>query len=68
MASAPDPSTHKRLGRVVLSFDSVAWDRYKKNALLTDIYAKFTQDLAMKLHRLSTGNERFAKASPLYPL
>ena len=31
--SSPDPSTHKRIGRVVRNFDSAGWDREKQNAV-----------------------------------
>ena len=33
--------------------------------MLSGNYAKFTQNPAMKLHLLSTGNKRLAEASPL---
>ena len=66
--SSPDPSTHKRVGRDVRNFDSAVWDREKQNAVLSGTYGKFTQNPAMKLHRLSTGNKRLAEASPLDPV
>ena len=56
--SSPDPSTHKRIGGGVRKFDSAAWDREKKNAVLSGNYAKFTQNPAMEHHLLSTGNKR----------
>ena len=43
ITSSPDPSTHKRIGRGVRNFDSVAWDREKQNAVLSGDHAKFTQ-------------------------
>ena len=48
--SSPDPSAHKRIGRGVRNFDSVAWDREKQNAVLSGNYAKFKQNPAMKHH------------------
>ena len=36
--------------------------------MLSGNYAKFTQNHAMKHHRLSTGNDRLAEASPLDPV
>ena len=66
--SSPDPSTHKRIGRGVRNFDSAVWDREKLNAVLSGNYAKFTQNPAMKHHRLKTGNKRLAEASPLDPV
>ena len=66
--SSPDPSTHKRVGRGVRYFDSAAWDREKQNAVLSRNYAKFTQNPATKHNLLSTGNKRFAEASPLDPV
>ena len=65
---SPDPSAHKRIGRGVRNFDSAAWDREKQNAVFSGNYAKFTQNPAMKHHRLSTGNNRLAEASPLDPI
>ena len=59
--SSPDPSAHKRIGRGVRNFDSVAWDREKKNALFSGSYAKFTHNPAMKHHLLNTGNNRWPK-------
>ena len=47
---SPDPNAHKRIGRGVCNFDSVAWDREELNAVLSGNYAKFTQSLAMKYH------------------
>ena len=55
--SSPDPSTHKRIGRGVRNFDSAVWDREKQNAVLSGNYAKFTQNPAMKHHRLSAGSK-----------
>ena len=66
--SSPDPSTHKRIGRGVRNFDFAVWDREKQNAVLSSNYAKFTQNPAMKHHRLKTGNKRLAEASPLDPV
>ena len=62
---SPDPSAQKRIGRGVRNFDSAAWDREKKNAVLSGNCAKLTQNPAMKHHHLSTGNTRLAEASPL---
>ena len=47
--SSPDPSTHKRIGRGVRNFDSVAWDGEKQKAVLVGTYVKFTQIFAMKI-------------------
>ena len=66
--SSSDPSTHKRVGRGVRNFDTAVWDRERQNAVLSGNYAKFTQNPAMKLHLLSTGNKRLAEASPLDPV
>ena len=66
--SSPDPSAHKRIGRGVRNFDSVARDREKKNAVLSGSYDKFTQNTAMKHNLLSTGNKHVAEASPLDPV
>ena len=56
--SSPDQSTHKRIGRGVRNFDPAVWYREKQNAVLSGTYAKqFTQNSAMKKHRLSTGNK-----------
>ena len=60
-----DPSTHKRVDRGLRNFETAVWDREKRNAVLSGNCAKFTQNPAMKLHLLSTGNKRLAKASPL---
>ena len=66
--SLPDPSTHKHIGRGVRNFESAVWDRDKQNAVLSGNYAKFLQNPAIKHHLLSTGNKRFAEASPLDPV
>ena len=66
--SSLDPSTHKRVGGGVSNFDSAVWDREKQNAVLSGTYAKFTQNPAMKLRLLSTGNKRLAEASLLVPV
>ena len=50
------------------NFDTAVWDREKQNAALSGKYAKFTQNPAMKLHLLSTGNKCLAEASPLDPV
>ena len=47
--SSPDPSTHKRIGRGVRSFDSAVGDGGKQNVVLSGTYPKFTQDPAMKI-------------------
>ena len=64
----PDPSTHKNIGRGVRNFESAVWDREKQNTVLSGNYVKLSQFPAMKHHRLSTGNERFAEATPLDPV
>ena len=64
---SPDPSSHKRIGPGVHNFDPAAWDREKKNAVLSATYAKFTHNPAMKNHFLSTGNQLLAEANPLDP-
>ena len=51
LMSSPNPSTHKRFGRGVSNFESAVWDREKQNAVLYCNYAKFTQNLSMRLHR-----------------
>ena len=66
--SSSDPSTHKRVGRGVRNFDTAVWDRKKQNPVLIGNYAKFTQNPAMKLHLLSTGNKHLAEASPPDPV
>ena len=63
-----DPSTHKRVGRGVRNFDAAAWDRKKKNAVLSGSSAKFTQSPAMKLHLAIIGNKHLAEASSLDPV
>ena len=65
--SSSDPTTHKR-GQGVRSFDTAVWDREKINGVLSGNYAKFMQNPAMKLHPLSTGNERLAEANPQDPV
>ena len=50
------------------NFDSAVWDTQKENAVLSGNYAKFSQNPAMKRHRLSNGNKRFAEASLLDPV
>ena len=62
---SPDPNAHKRIGRGVRNFDSAAWDRENRNAVISSNYANFTQHPAMKHHLLSTGNKRLAEASPM---
>ena len=63
--SSPDPSTHKRIGRGVRTFDSAVGDREKQNAVLSGAYAKFTQNPAMKNPPSSSDNKLLAEASPL---
>ena len=65
---SPDPSTHKRVGRDVRTFDSAVWDRGKQNAVLSGNYAQFTQNPAMKHHLWSAGNKSLDEASPLDPV
>ena len=60
-----DPRKHKRAGRGVRNFDTVAWNREKQHAVLSGNYAKCTQNPAIKVHLLSTGHKRLAEASPL---
>ena len=66
--SSSDPNTHKRVGRGVRNFATAVWDRKKQNAELSGSYAKFTQNPAMNLPRLRTGNKPLAEASPLGPV
>ena len=63
--ASPDPSPHKRIGRGVRNVDSAVRCRKKQNAVLSGNNAKFTQNPAMKHRRLSSGNKRLAKASPV---
>ena len=50
--SSPDPTAHKRICRGVRNLDSAAWDKEKQNTVLSGYSDKFTQNLAMKHHRL----------------
>ena len=45
--SSPSPSTRKRIGRGVCNFDSGVGHREKQKAVLSGIYAKFTQNPAI---------------------
>ena len=67
--SSPDPSTNKRIGRLVRNFDYPVWDMEKQYAVLSGTYAKFMQSPVMKNHLLlSTGNKLLAEARPLDPV
>ena len=68
LMSSPDPCTHKRVGRGARNFDSAVGDRQKQIAVLAGTYAIFSQNPAIKLHFLSTGNKGLAEASPLDPV
>ena len=46
--SSPGPRRHKRIGRGVHSFDSVVWDRVRKDVDRAGIVSKFTQNPVMK--------------------
>ena len=41
---SPDPSTHKRIGRFVCSFDSSVGNSEEQDDVLSGTYAKFTQN------------------------
>ena len=66
--SLPSPSTRKRIGRGVRNFDSGIGDRETKNAVLSDIYPKFTQNPALNNHLLSYDNKILAESSPPDPV
>ena len=46
--SSPGPRRHKRIGRGVHYFDSVVWDRVRKDVDRAGIVSKFTQNPVMK--------------------
>ena len=66
--SWPSPSTRKRIGRGVRNLDSGVGDREKQNAVLSGIYAKFTQNPDINNYLLSSDNKRLAESSPLDPV
>ena len=59
-----DPNLHKQYGREVRNFDAVVWEHERENIVLVGSYAKFTQNPAMRQHRLGTGDRLLAEASP----
>lgn len=63
--SSPDICMHKHIGRGVRNIDSVIWDRERQNAVFASLFAKFTQNPAMKQQLLIAGTKRLAEASPL---
>ena len=65
---SPDASTHNRVVQGVRNFDSADWHREKHSAVLSGIYANYTQNPAMKSHLLVAGNKILLKASPLDPV
>ncbi|CAB1100748.1 unnamed protein product [Ectocarpus sp. CCAP 1310/34] len=62
--AAPDPKTHKFLGRNVRPFDYAEWERRREEIVLTGSYAKFAQNHDMKHHLLETGTRLLAESSP----
>ena len=61
--SSSNPREHKRIGRGVHYFECAIWDRVGEDAVLADSLVKFTQNLAMEQHRLSTITKCLAEAS-----
>ena len=60
-----DPSTMKRLGKLVHGFDDGIWNKAKYSIVLNGNYAKFTQNRAMCEFLLGTGEAILVEASPL---
>eukprot|EP00752_Nemacystus_decipiens_P015617 g13940.t1 len=62
--TSPDPRTHKSLGRSVANFDQAIWEFERQNICLTECFAKFLQNPALRTFLLNTGDRLLAEASP----
>ena len=65
--SSPDPSAHKHIDQGVRDFDKAVWDRVREGTVLAIDFAKFSQNLTIKQHLMSTGTKRLAESSPFDP-
>ena len=56
------------IGRGVHNFDCAIWDRFREDAVFAGTFAKFTLDMAMTEHLLSTGTKLLAAANLFDPV
>jgi ribA/ribD-fused uncharacterized protein len=63
--AAPDPRTHKALGRKVRGFDDRVWKRSREDIVYAGNHAKFTQSPALLATLLATAGTELVEASPM---
>ena len=63
-----DPQSHKRIGRIVRSFDHAIWERECENSVLAGIFDRFLQNPATKRHLFDTGCNILAEAGLFDPI
>ena len=59
-----NPSEHKSLGREIVGFNDVEWDKFKYEFVFKANLAKFSQNIELKEFLLSTGSKILVEASP----
>jgi len=59
-----DPKEHKKLGRNVKNFDADRWNEVVDDIVFKANYAKFTQNLELKVKLLASGGKMYVECSP----
>jgi ribA/ribD-fused uncharacterized protein len=59
-----DPKEHKKLGRNVKNFDSDRWNAVVDDIVFKANFAKFTQNLQLKIKLLASGGKMYVECSP----
>ncbi|CAB1118124.1 unnamed protein product [Ectocarpus sp. CCAP 1310/34] len=59
-----DPALHNKFGREVHGFEQSVWEQERENIVLTNSYAKFSQNSELRNHLLGSGDKILAEASP----
>ncbi len=62
--SAVDPSDQKRYGKQVKDFDKEKWDAVARDIVGRGSYAKYTQNIDLKITLLNTAGTTLVEASP----
>ena len=62
---APDAKAAKAVGRRVINFDPIAWDKVSYDYMFAAVYAKFSQNDYLKEALLATGSKTLVEASPI---
>jgi len=62
--SEKDPKIIKKYGRLVQNYNEEVWNKKRYKIMVKGLYAKFSQNLDLKLELLNTQNKILVEASP----